>query len=167
VHHINDVKLEKCITPRTSVKRQVTKNCVYCNKEFVGFYNIQKRKRFCSLKCSTAHKSEQAWLPKREAIERGETKLSENIESNNTYFKRYLIEKYGAKCMRCGWSVTNTFTKRIPIEIEHKDGDCTNNDLLNLELLCPNCHALTATYKGANKPMGGSKRYQMWKTYFK
>ena len=34
----------------------------------------------------------------------------------------------------------------IPLEIEHIDGDRWNNELENIKLLCPNCHALTATY---------------------
>jgi len=35
--------------------------------------------------------------------------------------------------------------------VHHKDGDRTNNEYENLTLLCPNCHALTDTYRGKNK----------------
>ena len=52
--------------------------------------------------------------------------------------------------MECGWSKVNPFTKKIPIELEHIDGNSENNSLDNLKLLCPACHSLTATYKGAN-----------------
>jgi hypothetical protein len=38
----------------------------------------------------------------------------------------------------------------IPLELDHVDGDRTNNRLENLRLLCPNCHALTPTYRGRN-----------------
>lgn len=38
--------------------------------------------------------------------------------------------------------------------MEHIVGDYTNNSEENLILLCPNCHSLTATYKGANKGHG-------------
>ena len=31
------------------------------------------------------------------------------------------------------------------------DGDNTNNEIANLHYLCPNCHALTSTYRGRNK----------------
>jgi len=30
------------------------------------------------------------------------------------------------------------------------DGDADNNSYENLRLICPNCHAQTETYKGAN-----------------
>lgn len=33
----------------------------------------------------------------------------------------------------------------------HKDGNHLNNELENLELLCPNCHALTENWRGKNK----------------
>lgn len=38
----------------------------------------------------------------------------------------------------------------IPLQLDHVDGDRTNNELENLRLLCPNCHALTDTYCGRN-----------------
>ena len=40
--------------------------------------------------------------------------------------------------------------KPIPLELEHIDGNCRNNTLENLTLLCPNCHAFTSTYRGKN-----------------
>lgn len=39
---------------------------------------------------------------------------------------------------------------KIPLELHHIDGDHTNNELSNLRLLCPNCHALTDNYRGKN-----------------
>ena len=53
-----------------------------------------------------------------------------------------------AKCLRCGLVDWQGFP--IPLELDHVDGDRTNNELLNLRLLCPNCHALTPTYRGRN-----------------
>jgi predicted restriction endonuclease len=78
---------------------------------------------------------------------RGKTSLSHHI-------RKYLFEKYDSKCCQCGWSEINPYTNKIPLEVEHIDGDYTNNCESNLELLCPNCHSLTKTYKGANKNKG-------------
>lgn len=42
----------------------------------------------------------------------------------------------------------------IPIQLHHIDGNRKNNELFNLEILCPNCHALTENYCGKNKGNG-------------
>jgi len=38
----------------------------------------------------------------------------------------------------------------IPLELDHINGDNSDNRLENLRLVCPNCHALTLTYRGKN-----------------
>lgn len=50
------------------------------------------------------------------------------------------------KCVKC--NLTTWLGQPISLELEHKDGDHSNNKLENLELLCPNCHAQTSTYRG-------------------
>lgn len=39
----------------------------------------------------------------------------------------------------------------IHLELDHIDGDNTNNLLQNLRLLCPNCHSQTCNFRGRNK----------------
>lgn len=74
------------------------------------------------------------------------------------HIKKYLFRKYNNKCARCGWGETNVYTERIPLEVEHIDGNYKNNKEENLILLCPNCHSLTSTYKGANLNNGRKTR---------
>lgn len=90
-------------------------------------------------------------------IEEGNGKFKSLVTSNR-WFKRYLISKYGEKCMDCGWCGINPKTGNIPIELEHVDGDHKNYKINNLKLLCPNCHSLTPTYKGANRGKGRHER---------
>lgn len=40
--------------------------------------------------------------------------------------------------------------KPIPLELSHKNGDNSDHRFENLELICPNCHAQTDTYRGKN-----------------
>jgi 5-methylcytosine-specific restriction endonuclease McrA len=68
--------------------------------------------------------------------------------------RRYLFEINDNKCSLCGWSDRNIITDKIPLEVDHIDGNYLNNDIKNLRLLCPNCHSLTVTYKNLNKGKG-------------
>ena len=64
------------------------------------------------------------------------------------YVERHQVLEY--RCVNCGcngeWQ-----SGKIALEIDHIDGDNTNNEITNLRYLCPNCHALTDTYRGRNK----------------
>ncbi len=53
------------------------------------------------------------------------------------------------KCYRC--DLTHWNDDLVPIELDHIDGNHENNNLSNLTILCPNCHAQTSNYRGKNK----------------
>lgn len=52
------------------------------------------------------------------------------------------------KCECCGIEEWNGLP--APLELDHVDGDHYNNELSNLRILCPNCHAQTDTNAGKN-----------------
>lgn len=108
--------------------------------------------KYCNSKCQQQHKRKLVF----EAIENGDTTL------DHRNYRRYLIYKFGEKCMECGWCEINPSSGKIPIELEHIDGDSNNNSLNNLKLLCPNHHSLTSTYKGLNKGNGRHKRMERY-----
>ncbi len=55
----------------------------------------------------------------------------------------------GYQCEMCGISKWEDIT--IPLEVHHIDGDCLNNEMDNLMLLCPNCHSVTKNWRGRNQ----------------
>lgn len=124
------------------------KKCINCNSV------IPNRNNYCSLECQKEHEYKDfiyKWKIGKENGMRGSYQLSMHI-------KRYLLEKYGYKCARCNWNEINIYTGKIPLEIEHIDGNYLNNKEDNLIVLCPNCHSLTSTYKGANINNGRKSR---------
>lgn len=73
---------------------------------------------------------------------------STDIQSNKVR-KKLLEEGYKEhQCECCG--LTEWLNEPIPLELHHKDGNCHNNNLNNFQLLCPNCHAKTSSYRGKN-----------------
>ncbi len=70
------------------------------------------------------------------------------------HLRRYLFEKYGDKCSMCGWCEKNSITGRVPLEIDHINGNSENNSEENLRLICPNCHSLTLYFRNLNKGKG-------------
>ena len=48
------------------------------------------------------------------------------------------------KCEMCG--IENWLGKDIKLELHHIDGNRFNNNLSNLQILCPNCHSLTPNH---------------------
>ena len=95
--------------------------------------------------------------PKELVVTRGKNKGKPYTEQQQRkQLKKYLIHKYGDKCMECGWSKCNQYTEKgkkgiSTCQLEHTDGNPLNNKLDNLLILCPNCHSLTEFYGARGK----------------
>ena len=72
----------------------------------------------------------------------------------SAHVRRYLIEQGGERCSRCGWAERNPVTGKVPLEVDHINGNYADNSLVNVRLLCPSCHALTPTFRALNKGNG-------------
>lgn len=123
--------------------------CLNCGKEFKPSNNSAKK--YCCINCEHEYHQKQ-W--------------EEEYKKDNSYakstrwgaipkqLKKYIFKKFNNKCCICGWGEENPYTHTIPLEIDHIDGNSENNSEENLRLICPNCHSLTSTYRGANRGKG-------------
>ena len=103
----------------------------------------------------TSHFTGQGWNVGLKFKPFEEKPMGEILVKGSTYqsfkLKRRLL-KEGFKqhvCERCGLSEWQA--SPIPLELHHINGDNKDNRLENLQLLCPNCHALTESYRGRIK----------------
>ena len=76
--------------------------------------------------------------------------LQRDTQVTTSTLRKRLIEEgiFPRRCEACGRATWRG--QQIPLELDHIDGDRRNNLIENLRLLCPNCHALTPTYRGRN-----------------
>lgn len=141
--------LRKAVKESFSIRQVLNKLGL---KEAGGNYDTTKR-RIKKLNIDISHFTGQLWSkgktlgPKREI----DYYLKENIVVQSFRLRNRLISEgiKQHKCECCG--ITEWRGKPTPIELDHINGDNTDNRLENLRLLCPNCHALTDTYRGKNK----------------
>lgn len=77
--------------------------------------------------------------------------LKENVQYGSTKLRdRLLKEGYKERVCECCGN-TEWMGKPIALELHHVNGDNTDNRIENLQILCPNCHAMTDTYRGRNR----------------
>lgn len=62
--------------------------------------------------------------------------------------RKLLIKDVDSCCEICNNSIWIDIP--ITLEVHHIDGDNKNNELKNLQILCPNCHSQTDNYKAKN-----------------
>lgn len=133
-------------------RRSKSKICFNCEKEFYPHYSSFGK--YCSLICQHEYQTNleiKKWL-------KGDDNPINTNGLLRPWARKYLFKQFNNKCCLCGWEEMNKATGKIPLEVDHIDGDFRNNKITNLRLLCPNCHSLTSNYKNLNKGKGRSNR---------
>ncbi len=109
-------------------------------------------------KIDTSHFLGKGWS-KNKSIPKEPVRTLEEILVSSSNFSTYQLKKRlfkaglkSQKCEECGWAKQSD-DGRIPIEIDHINGDHSDNRLENLRILCPNCHSLKPTHCGRNKKL--------------
>jgi len=101
-----------------------------------NYEHMQKQLYRLNLLCE--HWTKQSWCKDKQLKDWKDYSKNSNLKPN-------LIKFRGHKCEDCGlseWKGGN-----IPLELHHIDGNRSNNEVNNLQLLCCNCHALTPNYR--------------------
>ena len=129
---------KRCASSRPSPKKNRRKTPVNC--KVCGGLLGQGRKKFCSLDCQAE-------------FQRG--LIAQGLVHQRGCLRRHLL-KINSSCWECG--LTEWKGVKLPLEVDHIDGNATNNLPGNLRMVCPNCHSITHTWKGKNKGFGRKSR---------
>ena len=118
--------------------------CLNCGKP-----TKRKAAKYCCQRCQLDYQYSEyvkSWLAGNETGIRAKKTLC-----LSKHVKRWLHETRGTACEECGWDMKHPVDGRVLTEIDHVDGDASNNKPDNLKILCPNCHAMTPTFRARNK----------------
>jgi 5-methylcytosine-specific restriction endonuclease McrA len=116
----------------------------------------QVRKRIVDLNLATKHFTGKGWNKGKTYHTNIRPELSTllvidgDVQSYKLKQRLYETGLKHPRCELCGWAEVS-LDGRIPVELDHINGDHHDNRLENLRILCPNCHSLQLTHRGKNK----------------
>ena len=107
----------ECYHKAMHKKGTVSYTCQHCSSAFLG--SPSHKRKYCSRACVNKAAKE-VWRPDFATVRKNMA-------------KRDML----TACVRCGYNAAPHI-----LGVHHKDRNRRNNELSNLEVLCPNCHSL-------------------------
>jgi hypothetical protein len=126
------------------------------NLRMAGGNYAQIKKYLKFYKINTGHFTGQGWNKGMRGIGKPRIELKDILVKDSDFqsFKLkkrlFLAELKPRYCELCGWKKKSK-DGRLPLELDHINGDSMDNRLHNLRVLCPNCHSLQPTHRGRNR----------------
>lgn len=111
--------------------------CEWCS-------SLTINQRFCSLICNNAAKKKDS-----------EAKAKQG-NGGRLAIRRILMREQNSSCKIC--KNDSWLGLPIPLELDHINGNPDDWSMINLRLICPNCHAQTPTFRAKNKGKGRAAR---------
>ena len=148
------------LVPRRSINDKETFNkkehkCLCCGKL------LDTNRKYCDSNCQKKYASDLYIKRWKEGLEKGydaRYKIS-------TYVRSYILEKNNYTCEKCGCNLINPYTGLSILQIHHINGDASNASESNLQLLCPNCHAMTENFGSRNDSSVREHRKEDYKKF--
>ena len=132
---------EKETFKRGSAKKGI---CKQCGREYILYENHGGH--YCSHECYVE-------AQKAKAIENWKNGTDKGYDKRykiKPVIREYFFKKTNYECEKCGFSGVNPYTKKSILQLHHKDGNAANVTEENIEVLCPNCHAMTENFGSRN-----------------
>lgn len=119
--------------------KKIEKKCLWCKEGILK----KGAKKYCSEKCCAKNKYMEYFLD-----------WYNGINKKKQYFilREYLELIYGHRCSQCG--ITQWLGCEIIFEVDHINGDSSDDSKENVRLLCRNCHSQTKTYANSKSKSG-------------